>query len=179
MRKFAAGLGVLLSSFAASGKCVSYPDLLVKFEVRYCQEVTIRASRSKWKLEGVAGSESFDFQKPGETFTTLVISGEVTEASYVSTRQGRNMPFEAEPFISLGRTHLELVGGPEPSCPTHVPIDIYVVAEPRCCDVVPTQGECISPFTRVREERDPQRWFKLGPYVEPPPERKSWWRSLW
>ena len=174
-----AGLGLLLAPFASEGRCVSYPDLLVKVQVQYCQEVTIRSSRSKWELEGPDGKESIEFQKSGEEFTTLLISGDVLESAYVSKAEGDTMPFDAESFISLGQSHLELTADPEQHCPVHVPVEAYFVANRRCCDVVPSGGSCISPFVPVRQESNPEQWFKLGPYVEAPKERRSWWRKLW
>ena len=179
MRKGLAGLGFLLFPFASDGRCVSDPDLLVRVEVQYCQEITVRSSRSKWGLEGPGGYETVAFHRPGEEFTALVLSGDVLESAYVSREAGASMPFEAEPFVQLGRAHLELKAGPGQQCPVHVPVEVHFLADRRCCDVIPSGGECISPFVVVREERDPGQWFKLGPYVEPPAERKSWWRKLW
>ena len=89
------------------------------------------------------------------------------------------MPFKAEPLIAVGRVNLELSVDSEQGCPVYVPIEMHVIANLRCCDLIPSQGECISPFIRVRKEPDPLQWYKLGPYVEDPLDKEPWWRKLW
>lgn len=159
MRKFPAILACLCA-FGASAKCIQYPPLLTEIEVLSCQAFTVKPSTAliSWEL---AEDEKIPIHNPGKNYSATLLSGIVKSAYYVSKKQDQHMAFKAEPYIPAGLGHFELSGEASLICPEKLPTTISVIGAPRCCDTLPSQGECISPFVSVKIEPNPSNWHKL------------------
>lgn len=166
-----------LSSVACttSAKCVPYPPLLATVEVHFCQAFSVESSSSPWSLDGAISP----VHEPGQRHRATLLTGEVQDVAFVSEAPGESLRVDVKPFISAGSVHLELPGDPAEVCPDSLPAEVTVVSDLRCCDVVPSSGGCISPFVRVVVEPHAERWHRLGPYVQRPPPRRSWWSKWW
>lgn len=146
-------LVIMLLPVVGYAKCMSYPPLMAKLEVYYCQPVVLSSS--------VYGKGSFAEHLPGQSHRATLISGEVREVSFVSLHPDEKTDFSGEPYIAIGSGHFELDGEASDVCPKEIPSTIFVTGHLRCCDVVPMQNSCISPLTRVKIENSPSRWHKL------------------
>lgn len=159
MRLTAAPL-LFLGASCAMGKCIPYPDLMAEVDVETCQSFSVTSSLalSSWEMAG-----DFPIHKPGQRHVATLISGVVTSTRFVAREPNQRMSHSFDSYIPLGLAHLELDGAASSACPVKLPATITVIANPRCCDVLPSSGECVSPFVRVVVEPEPESWHTLIP----------------
>ena len=141
-------------------KCVPYPALIAEVEVASCQSFSVDSSLLVHTWEVVGDSV---IHKPGVKHRATLLSGVVRSARFVSREPNQRMTHSFESYLPIGQAHLELSGEAAAVCPSKLPATVTVMADPRCCDILPSQGGCISPFLRVAVESRPSAWYRLLP----------------
>jgi hypothetical protein len=125
---------ILVASFASFfsqgvfAACLAEsPRPPVEFRVHSCQGVLLEPSPSRTRRAG--GRAHLHTQSIREH--GVLIAG---------------MPIERG-ADQQGALHYYLVAGsPENVCPSHLPTDVALEVEPRCCDTLPAKQGCIAPF---------------------------------